>query len=118
MALPTVILLATWITLPLGPVAALLVALAVAATVRRRRLDAALPLGPLLLPIVAIAGLWTVLAGVGHWAFANQDWVVRDAVLRDLVVDPWPVHYAIDGVDFLMRAPIGYFLPAASVGRA
>ena len=116
--MPTVVFLATWITIPLGPCAALLVVLAVVAVVRRRRLDAALPLGPLLLPIIAIAGLWTVFAGLGHWVYANADWVVRDAVLRDLVVDPWPVHYAIDGVDFLMRAPIGYFLPAALVGRA
>lgn len=38
-------------------------------------------------------------------------------MLVDLVGDPWPATYAIDGVATLLRAPIGYFLPAALVGK-
>lgn len=116
-ALPTVIFLAGWIVLPVGPIAATLLALAVFASVVGRRSLRTPPLGPLIVPVVAIAGLWCVLAGVGHLVFANADWVVRDGVLVDLVGKPWAVNYVLDGVVTLMRAPIGYFLPAALVGK-
>lgn len=116
-ALPTVIFLAGWVVLPIGPIAATLVALAVCGSVVGRRSLHAQPIGPLIVPVVAIAGLWCVMAGVGHLVFANADWVVRDGVLVDLVGKPWAVTYLLDGVVTLMRAPIGYFLPAALVGK-
>jgi len=57
--------------------------------------------------------------GTGHWVFANADWHIRDAVLHDLVTGAWPVGYgAKDGVPTLLRAPLGYYLPAALVGKA
>ncbi len=117
LALPNVIFLAGWIVLPIGPVAAALVAVAVFASVIGRRSQRTSPIGPLIVPVVAIAGLWCVMAGVGHLVFANADWVVRDGVLVDLVGRPWPVIYVLDDVVTLLRAPIGYFLPAALVGK-
>lgn len=30
---------------------------------------------------------------------------------------PWPVHYEIDGKDFLLRAPLGMYLVPAAVGK-
>ena len=40
-------------------------------------------------------------------------------MLRDLVLLPWPVGYvaALHGEDALLRAPLGFFLPAALLGR-
>jgi hypothetical protein len=67
--------------------------------------------------IVALALAWTAIAGVGHFFYANLDWVTRDAVLRDLTATPWPPRYESDG-DFalILRAPVGYYLPVAVVG--
>jgi hypothetical protein len=117
LALPTVVFLAGWIVVPIGPVAAVLVAIAVLALAMRRRSIEPSSAGPSIVPVVVVATAWCVIGGIGHFVFANPDWVVRDAVLVDLVGKPWPVTYAVDGVATLMRAPIGYFLPAAVVGR-
>lgn len=70
--------------------------------------------------IAVIAGCaWTVLGGSDHLFFANMDWHVRDAVLHDLVVSAWPVGYGLhDGRETLLRAPLGYYLPAAIIGKA
>ena len=67
--------------------------------------------------IAVVALAWTAVAGVGHFFYANLDWVTRDAVLRDLTATAWPPMYD-GGGDFslILRAPIGYYLPAALVG--
>ena len=117
LALPTIVFLFAWIVWPLGPIAAFVLCLIIAGVLSPSRGRWLPGPGPLLLPVVVIALLWTVMAGLGHFVYANSDWVVRDAVLRDLVVDAWPVTYRIGGVDTLLRAPIGYFLPAALIGK-
>ncbi len=68
-----------------------------------------------LIGIVALG--WTALAGIGHFVYANEDWVVRDAVLRDLTATSWPPQYETFG-DYLLilRAPVGFYLPAAAAG--
>jgi hypothetical protein len=67
---------------------------------------------------VLVACAWTACGGCGHLVFANADWYVRDAVLHDLVTGPWPVGYASpDGAMRLLRAPVGFYLPAALVGK-
>jgi hypothetical protein len=67
--------------------------------------------------IGAVALAWTALAGVGHFFYANVDWIIRDAVLRDLVATPWPPMYAVDGASpQILRAPVGFYLPVAAVG--
>lgn len=73
-----------------------------------------------ILGAVALATLWAAFGGAGHWLSANHfDWKVRDAVLRDLVVQSWPVGYrdAASGVEYWLRAPISYFLPAAALAK-
>ncbi len=68
---------------------------------------------------IAVGCAWTSFGGTGHWVFANADWHIRDAVLHDLVTGAWPVGYgAKDGDPTLLRAPVGYYLPAALVGKA
>jgi hypothetical protein len=72
------------------------------------------------LAVAIVAGCgWTLLGGADHIAFANADWHVRDAVLHDLVSSPWPVGYGLlEGKESLLRAPIGFYLPAALVGKS
>jgi hypothetical protein len=62
---------------------------------------------------------WTAFSGTGHLVFANADWHLRDGVLHDLVAGRWPVGYGVlERRDSLLRAPIGYYLPAALIGKA
>ena len=92
-----------------------------------RPLVAALPAGGARLPVgtlqfaiaAAIGCAWTVFGGTEHWVFANADWHIRDAVLHDLVLGQWPVSYrALDGQELLLRAPLGFYMPAALIGKA
>jgi hypothetical protein len=67
---------------------------------------------------IGVGCAWTVCGGTGHFVFANADWHLRDAVLHDLVIGQWPVGYGVlDGRESLLRAPIGYYLPAALIGK-
>ena len=107
-----------WVALPLA--ACTLYALWPAI---RPRAAGAAPCAPLTraqLTAGILAGIaWTVFGGTAHLLFANADWHVRDAVLHDLVSAPWPVGYGeLDGRTSVLRAPLGYFLPAALVGKA
>lgn len=71
-----------------------------------------------LIVVAALAVLWTCLGGAGHLFYSNTDWVVRDAVLRDLVTYQWPVNYSRDVEDLiLLRAPIGYYLIPALIAK-
>ena len=63
-----------------------------------------------------VAFAWAALSGVGHFFYANTDWVIRDAVLHDLSVMGWPPTYADTTGTFILRAPVAYFLPAAAIG--
>ncbi len=120
LTLPLAIFLAGWLelwaALPLLACLAFSLRALAAATPAR---PARFPLTPLQLGLAVLAGCgWTALGGTGHFVFANADWFVRDAVLHDLVVSPWPVGYGVlDGLETILRAPIAYYLPAALLGK-
>jgi len=68
---------------------------------------------------VVIGCGWAILGGTDHLFFANIDWYVRDAVLHDLVSSHWPVGYGShQGHETLLRAPLGYYLTAALIGKS
>lgn len=69
--------------------------------------------------LAAVAAVWTMLGGAGHVFYANSfDWIPRFAVLRDLVVQDWPPRYDDGGGrELILRAPLGYYLPVASMAR-
>ena len=58
-----------------------------------------------------------LLGGQTHLFFANDDWLVRDAVLADLVARPWPVEYERSGQMLFLRAPLGMYLVPALAGK-
>ena len=68
---------------------------------------------------LALGLLWAAPTGIHHLVYSTADWQVRDAVLRDLSAGPWPVAYdeGGGGRHWLLRAPLGFFLPAGLVGR-
>lgn len=80
---------------------------------RRRDLHVGPSVGTLL-ACLAIAMALLVLGGEGRFFYANVDWQVRDAVLRDMTVNPWPFVYASGD---LLRAPIGMYLVPALAGK-
>ena len=63
--------------------------------------------------------LWAGATGSHHLVYSSADWQIRDAVLRDLGAEAWPVAYfdADRGVEWLLRAPLGFYMPAGLVGR-
>ena len=68
---------------------------------------------------ISAAVAWSVFGGAGHFFYANaHDWHIRDAVLRDLVAVSWPPAYDVGDEDILLlRAPVAYFLPAATLAK-
>ncbi|WP_235399224.1 hypothetical protein [Sphingomonas sp. SRS2] len=68
-----------------------------------------------LLACLGVATLLMLLGGEGRFFYANLDWQVRDAVLRDMTVNPWPFVYASGD---MLRAPIGMYLIPAVAGKA
>lgn len=64
----------------------------------------------------AVSLIVYILGGEGRLFYANMDWQVRGAVLRDLVNYPWPVVY--DGADpKILRLPLGMYLIPALIGK-
>jgi hypothetical protein len=64
-------------------------------------------------------------SGIGSYTFQNYDHLYRNAIFRDLVQKPWPVLYNIEGFGThifegkttVMTYYMGFFLPAAFVGK-
>jgi hypothetical protein len=84
------------------------------------RSGAALPRIPLnrVALLFAFALLLCALGGQGKLFYANIDWQVREAVLRDLALHPWPFAYlAPSGAAEMLRAPIGMFLIPAQLWK-
>jgi hypothetical protein len=58
------------------------------------------------------------LGGEGRWLYANLDWQVRDAVMRDLISHPWPFVYEAGRGEEVLRAPLAMYLIPALAGKA
>ena len=100
----------------LYPVALAAAALACRAIARAARAVPRPTLGALA-GAAAVALLLYLLGGEGRLFYANADWQVRDAVLRDLTINSWPFLYPTGGDPLVLRAPLGMFLLPALVGK-
>ncbi|CCW16603.1 hypothetical protein EBBID32_9400 [Sphingobium indicum BiD32] len=67
---------------------------------------------------IGVATMLLLLGGEGRFFYANIDWQVRFAVLRDISVNPWPFVYTARGEPDVLRAPIGMFLMPALAAKA
>jgi hypothetical protein len=69
--------------------------------------------------LLLITGAWLLLSGIGGYAFQNWDHHWRNAVLRDLITYDFPVIYSSPekGPIQMLVYYVGYFLPAAWVGK-
>ena len=70
---------------------------------------------PWLAACLAVALVLSIIGGQGHFIFAKDDWLYRDAVLADVAAQWLPVVYGEDAERWLLRAPLGmYLLPGAA----
>lgn len=69
--------------------------------------------------LIAVTALvWAAFGGGSHFMHANHDWIIRDAVMGDLIHSEWPVSYKTpDTAPLILRSAIGYFLPPALFGK-
>lgn len=58
-----------------------------------------------------------LLGGEGHFFYTPRDWLVRDAVLADLVHSGANTLYREGGTDYILRAPLGAYLVPSLVGH-
>ncbi|WP_454883744.1 hypothetical protein [Sphingomonas oryzagri] len=82
----------------------------------RIRFDAAIP-ARLVMICMTVGLAMMLLGGQGRMFFANTDWLVRDAVLQDMVRWPWPFLYGGHGDPQMLRAPLGMYLVPALFGK-
>lgn len=114
------LLMAAWFQTPPALVVALGCALAMGVVVSEMRANPAFvrPVNArLLLGCMATSALLFFLSGAGHFLYAVDDWLTRDALLLDLVRTPAPVRYRIDGADWALRAPLGMYVLPVLAGK-
>ena len=74
-------------------------------------------------PLRAVAAAFAIslavyaLGGEGRFFYANVDWQIRDAVLRDVATNPWPYAYDVNETALFLRAPLGTYLLPAMFGQ-
>ncbi len=74
--------------------------------------------------LVTVLGL-IFFSGIGTYTYQNDDHLYRNGMFRDLVNYPWPVMYKVEGFGdhflegktTMMTYYLGYYLPAALVGK-
>ncbi|NYI22325.1 hypothetical protein [Sphingobium indicum] len=86
-------------------------------TVKTTKDSRSIGMGTLMTCFLVALGL-LLLSGEGRFFYANVDWQVRFAVLRDMGINPWPFVYTTRPDPDLLRAPIGMFLVPALVFKA
>ena len=60
---------------------------------------------------------WVLLSGVGGFGFQVKDYDASNALLRDLIFQPWPLTITLNGEPLKYVYYLAYFLPAAAVGK-
>ena len=82
-------------------------------------------------PLVVGISIFIILfiiffSGIGHYTYQNNDHLYRGALFADLVNYKWPVMYKVsgfpghflEGKTTMMTYYLGFYLPAAAVGKA
>ncbi len=117
--LPSLVFLLTWCRPVIGlPVAVVVVA----AFVRFGRRESfgpprpGLPAGTWVF-ILALALVWTWLAGIGGFVWQASDYEKHNLAFHDLVTQAWPVTYANGGQNYYLCYGSGYYLVPALAAR-
>jgi hypothetical protein len=126
LASPVLIFSLGWLRAWLGLPLASLIAAGVAAEVRRAAREArtapparnadALPLWAIALGLLPITAL-VLMCGAGGVGWQALDWTKHNALLRDLIDQPWPVAWDVAGERLGLVYYVAWYLPAALAGK-
>ena len=62
--------------------------------------------------------VWISLSGIGGLGFQNDDYRAKNALLNDLINQPFPLTATISGVETKIVYYYNYYLPAVIIGKA
>lgn len=128
LTLPIVIFLAGWLWWPWAVALTALTLVAVCVIVRNVLTSesstvtapgyTAIPWYKLLIAAIPLT-VAALLSGAGGYGPGNVDWLKHEAILHDLIANPWPVTYSLPngGGSASLVYFLAYYLPAAVVGK-
>jgi len=61
--------------------------------------------------------IWLLFSGIGGFGFQNTDYWASNSLLKDLISQDWPLSGTMDGNPIPIVYYVGYYLPAAMVGK-
>lgn len=118
LVVPDLIFLLSWVRPVIGIPAALIVVMAASWLVRSSKLTVPRPVlsGRLWFIILVLAGLWTLIIGVGGIFPQSFDYLKHNLLLHDLTTMPWPIKYPDAGDSHYLCYGLGYYLVPAAGG--
>ena len=123
LCLPLLVFVVGWLRAPLAVCSVVAIGIVAVALVGVRGRSPAVDGGGMKVSLLSlVTGLVPVAAlvaasGVGGFGIRNWDWAKHDAVLKDLICDPWPVRYATEAGTTGLVYYLAYYLPASVVGK-
>lgn len=120
-ALPIVIFFIGWLNIAAGTVFTLLLSGAIFFLIRSGKTDdhehdQIVISKKQLITLALIAFGWCVLAGQGGFLNQTSDHFIRNAILRDMICEPWPVTYNDDR--FMLCYYIAHWMLPSVIGKA
>jgi hypothetical protein len=70
-----------------------------------------------LLLYLLVCAVWIFIAGVGGYGYQTSDWIKHEALLKDLIEQPWPVIYEYYTLPVAQVYYNALYLPVAVVGK-
>lgn len=117
MLMPIFLFMLGWLKLAIGLVAITLLTIGYISLMKKHYYDTEkfeMEIGAIFV-LVAFVMVWVYTSGVGGFWAQREDWLWRNAVLRDLEEYTWPVVYPKTGG--MLVYYFNYFLPAALIGK-
>lgn len=68
-------------------------------------------------PALLLVSAWVAFSGIGGLGLQNGDYRMHNALLKALILDPWPLRITFDGQVVSIVYYLGYYLPAAAFGK-
>jgi hypothetical protein len=83
---------------------------------RVERMGESFSLWMVAIPLLGIL-FWLLLSGTGGFGYQNADYLASNALLKDLIDQPWPLQLQWNGKPAPVVYYVGWYLPAALVGK-
>ncbi|HEV2691671.1 MAG TPA: hypothetical protein VG347_02125 [Verrucomicrobiae bacterium] len=119
LAVPSLIFLLTWVRPLIGIPAALIVLAAFCRLMLQVKAAASRPplSRNLLFAIIALAGVWTLIIGVGGIFPQSNDYLKHNLLFHDLTTMQWPVKYQSSDHGGYLCYGLGYYLVPTAIGK-